>query len=114
MEQEVLAGLQKDRCVIISGGPGEGKTALAQKVVWDMWERGELHGGAYPVNLAGERFLLLKRLTCKMSCTSTDLGNTLHASVTCMHCAGLCQVVEECSEDVRSSRMCFGAGKLWC
>ena len=52
-EQEVLAGLQKNRCVMISGGPGEGKTALAQKVVW---ERGELHGGAYPVNLAGKQY----------------------------------------------------------
>ena len=60
-EQEVLAGLQKNRCVIISGGPGEGKTALAQKVVWDMWERGELQGGAYPVNVAGEYFPIVYR-----------------------------------------------------
>ena len=52
-EHQVLDGLQKHRCVIISGGPGEGKTALAQKVVWDMWERGEAPGGVYPVNLAG-------------------------------------------------------------
>ena len=53
-EQRVLDGLQKHRCVTISGGPGGGKTALAQKVVWDMWERGELPGGASPVNLAGD------------------------------------------------------------
>ena len=57
-QQEVLDGLQKNRCVIISGGPGEGKTAMAQKVVWDLWERGELPGGAYPVNLAGTRLSL--------------------------------------------------------
>ena len=50
----VLKGLQTKRCVIISGKPGEGKTALAQKGVWDMWERGELPGGAYCVDLAGE------------------------------------------------------------
>ncbi len=57
-EQQVLDGLQKHRCVIISGGPGEGKTALAQKVVWDMWERRELPGGACPVNLAGKSRLV--------------------------------------------------------
>ena len=53
-QQEVLDALERHRCVIISGRPGEGKTALAQQVVWDLWERGELPGGAYPVNLPGD------------------------------------------------------------
>ena len=55
----VREGLQTKRCVIISGKPGEGKTALAQKVVWDMWERKELPGGAYRVDVAGESVLSL-------------------------------------------------------
>ena len=45
--------------VSISGGPGEGKTALAQKVVWDMWEGGSLSAGALPLNLAGQLLLTL-------------------------------------------------------
>lgn len=58
----VVAGLQKHRCVIMSGEPGEGKTALAQKVVRDLWERGDLPGGAYTVDLAGGTVTLLCQL----------------------------------------------------
>ena len=51
----MLKGLLGDtRCVVISGGPGEGKSALAQAAVWQLREQAMLPGGAYTVNLAGE------------------------------------------------------------
>jgi hypothetical protein len=57
--QQVLQGLEGDtRCVVISGGPGEGKTTLAQAAVWHLHEQGKLPGGAYSVNLAGEILFL--------------------------------------------------------
>ena len=92
-EQQVLDGLQKNRCVIISGGPGEGKSALAQKVVWDMWERGELPGGAYPVNLAGADHSFLSNGRCAREIArSAWEAHTLIAS---MSCAGVSQSAME-------------------
>ena len=53
--QQVAAAFQKDaRCVVIQGGPGEGKSALAQAAVRHLWEQAKLPGGAYVVNLAGD------------------------------------------------------------
>ena len=55
--QQVLEGLEGDtRCVVISGGPGEGKTALAQAAVWQLRDQGKLPGGACSLNLAGDGF----------------------------------------------------------
>ena len=58
--QQVLAGLDGDaRCMVIQGGPGEGKSALAQAAVWQLREHGKVPGGAYLVNLAGDSRCLL-------------------------------------------------------
>ena len=95
--QQVLKSLQEHRCVIISGGPGEGKTALAQKVVWDMWERGELPGGAYPVNLAGT---LVNRPECQCS------SGTFRIDDEALPCTGVFQsALEQDSTDLRSIHM---------
>ena len=68
--QEVLKGLEGNtRCVVISGGPGEGKSALAQAAVWQLRDQGKLPGGAYCVNLAGEPWtstpVTLRVISCK-------------------------------------------------
>jgi Cdc6-like AAA superfamily ATPase len=61
--QELLDGLRERRCVVISGGPGEGKTALAQEAVQTLWSKKALPGGAYVVDLNGESsFLAIIRL----------------------------------------------------
>ena len=58
--QQVLSGLEGDtRCVVISGGPGEGKSALAQAAAWQLRKQGKLPGGAYTVNLAGNIVIFL-------------------------------------------------------
>jgi predicted ATP-dependent serine protease len=56
--QELLDGLRERGCVVISGGPGEGKTALAQEAVQTLWSKRALPGGAYVVDLNGESSFL--------------------------------------------------------
>ena len=101
-EQQLKDGLRKwnSAIVSISGGPGEGKTALAQKVVWDMWEGRSLSAGAYTLNLAGWLLLTLRYAGLKASaCFTSDLLSHQH----CLLCAGVFPLVEEPGDaDVRN------------
>ena len=75
--QQVLKGLLGDtRCVVISGGPGEGKSALAQAAVWQLREQAMLPGGAYTVNLAGEPW----------TSTPVTMGQVMFPANRCVTC----------------------------
>ena len=99
-EQQLKDGLQKHRFVIISGGPGQGNTALAQKVVWDMWKDGKFYAGAYTLNLAGQ---LLLTLCCAGLEASVCLASHLLLVTPFLLWAGVFPSVEEPGDaDVRN------------
>ncbi len=53
--EAVLKGLHAKRCVIFTGGPGEGRTALALEAVQSLLDQEALPGGALTVDLAGKK-----------------------------------------------------------
>jgi hypothetical protein len=48
---EVLEALASDRQLVIVGGPGEGKSALAAATAYHLWDAGELPGGVCVIDL---------------------------------------------------------------
>jgi hypothetical protein len=72
--EAVLDGLRERRCIVISGGPGEGKTTLAQEAVWRLWEQKALPGGAYAVDLTGD----LRNSLLLLSDNDASLGETAY------------------------------------
>ena len=49
---EVQHLLKQSQLVMVVGGPGEGKSALAAEVAHHLWESGRVPGGAYAIDLA--------------------------------------------------------------
>jgi putative protein kinase ArgK-like GTPase of G3E family len=55
-QQQIREGLTgEQRHVVITGGPGEGKTTLARFVVKQMFEEGYFPAGVFEVDLTGRR-----------------------------------------------------------
>jgi hypothetical protein len=60
-QEAMLAALGSSRVVIVWGGPGEGKSALAIDTAYKMWEGGKVKGGALKVDLTGESKIAVAR-----------------------------------------------------
>jgi Mrp family chromosome partitioning ATPase len=51
----VRLGLRKERCVLLTGGPGEGKSTLACAVGVALWDEGAYQHGAFELDMTGRQ-----------------------------------------------------------
>ena len=73
--EEELAELRERLCdskdfpaAVIRGGCGDGKSALAMELGMQLWEAGELPGGAYLLDLAGKYSPAIPCMPAQESC----------------------------------------------
>ena len=109
--EEELARLRERLCdpkhfpaAVIRGGCGDGKSALAMELGMQMWEAGELPGGAYLIDLAGKYSPAIPCILAQENATG-QASNPLN----CIVRLQMSQMIHP-----RASRICHAAWIHWC